>query len=91
VGEGYGMTDYDQREELHAIGSDTQERYTSKGAIHTRGANTHGPSIAMCSMDTHGHLQFAGDRAAIYALQAAVAERFSADLAIHTGPIHTEG
>lgn len=63
---------------------------TEYDAIHTRGANTHGQSIAMCSMDTHGHLQFAGDRAAIYALQAAVAERFSADLAIHTGPTHTE-
>lgn len=71
--------------------SDTHGRYTSEGAIHTRGADTHGPSVAMCSMDTHGHLRFAGDRAAIYALQAAVAERFSADLAIHTGPIHTEG
>lgn len=79
------MTEFDQREELHAIkrGSDTQAGSARR--------DTHGPSVAMCSMDTHGHLRFAGDRVAIYALQAAVAERFSADLAIHTGPMHTEG
>jgi hypothetical protein len=67
---------YDQRETLHAARADT------------RRPDTHGPSVAMCTMDASGKIRFAGDAIHIHALQAAIAERyFSVEEAdTHDGP-----